>query len=380
MAANRTRKKGLLLSSRTSEILLAVGLAVAIVAGAVAASSAANRSGGPEAELPVSDAKELRLGYFANVTHAPALIGVDKGFFAEELGATDLSTQVFNAGPAAVEALNAGAIDAAFIGPNPAINSYVQSEGRSLRIVSGASSGGAQLVVREGIDSPADLHGATLTTPQLGGTQDVALRVWLKEQGIAIATDGQAGAAINPTENARTLQLFKDGQIDGAWVPEPWASRLVLEAGGKVLVDERDLWPEGQFTTTLLIVGTDFLNRHPEQVKALIAGEQRSVDWLNGTLAADPAAVAEAINAGLEGAHGLPLTDEVVRRSLANITFTLDPHATVLAQLLEDGVTAGTTEQADISTVLDLSILNGLRSREGNPAIPAAGLGKEQGP
>jgi NitT/TauT family transport system substrate-binding protein len=377
VAANRARKKGLLLSSRTSEVLLAVGLAVAIVAGAVAASSAADRRGGHEAEVPVSDAQELRLGYFANVTHAPALIGVDKGFFAEELGGTELSTQVFNAGPAAVEALNAGAIDAAFIGPNPAINSYVQSEGRSLRIVSGASSGGAQLVVREGIDNPEDLHGATLTTPQLGGTQDVALRVWLKEQGTPIAADSQAGVTINPTENAGTLQLFKDGQVDGAWVPEPWASRLVLEAGAKVLVDERDLWPEGQFTTTLLIVGTDFLNRHPEQVKALIVGEQRSVEWLNETLAADPAFVAEAINAGLEDAHGLPLTDEVVRRSLANITFTLDPHAAALAQLLEDGVTAGTTEQADISTILDLSILNGLRSREGNPAVPAAGLGKE---
>ena len=377
MAANRARKKGLLLSSRTSEVLLAVGLAVAIVVGAVAASSAADRRGGHEAVVPVSDAQELRLGYFANVTHAPALIGVDKGFFAEELGGTELSTQVFNAGPAAVEALNAGAIDAAFIGPNPAINSYVQSEGRSLRIVSGASSGGAQLVVREGIDNPEDLHGATLTTPQLGGTQDVALRVWLKEQGTPIAADSQAGVTINPTENAGTLQLFKDGQVDGAWVPEPWASRLVLEAGAKVLVDERDLWPEGQFTTTLLIVGTDFLNRHPEQVKALIVGEQRSVEWLNETLAADPAFVAEAINAGLEDAHGLPLTDEVVRRSLANITFTLDPHAAALAQLLEDGVTAGTTEQADISTILDLSILNGLRSREGNPAVPAAGLGKE---
>jgi NitT/TauT family transport system substrate-binding protein len=381
MTAKKTPRKGLLLQSRTTEIVLALGLAAAIAAGAVAASGAASR--GPQAAADSggttapSAAAELRLGYFGNVTHAPALIGVDRGFFAEALGGTRLSTQVFNAGPAAVEALNAGAIDAAFVGPNPAINSFVQSGGESVRIVAGATSGGAQLVVREGIDTPEELRDRTLTTPQLGGTQDVALRVWLQEHGLQTSTAGAGDVTINPTENAQTLQLFLDGKIDGAWVPEPWASRLVLEGGAKVLVDEKDLWPAGDFTTTLLIVNKDYLDSHPEQVKDLLDGERRSVEWLNSTLETNKGEAAAALNAGLEAAHGKPLAEGVIDRSLANIRFTQDPHATVLAQLLEDGVAAGTTQDADLAGILDLSLLNQVLAETGEEPVSTAGLGAE---
>lgn len=381
MTAKKTLRKGLLLRSRTTEIVLALGLGAAIAAGAVAASSAASR--GPQAAAESggttapSAAAELRLGYFGNVTHAPAVVGVDQGFFAEALGGTKLSTQVFNAGPAAVEALNAGAIDAAFVGPNPAINSFVQSGGESVRIVAGAASGGAQLVVREGIDTPEELRGRTLTTPQLGGTQDVALRVWLQEQGLRTSTAGSGDVTINPTENAQTLQLFLDGKIDGAWVPEPWASRLVLEGGAKVLVDEKDLWPDGDFTTTLLIVNKEYLDSHPEQVKDLVEGERRSVEWLNNTLETSKGEAAAAINAGLEAAPGKPLAEDVIDRSLANVRFTQDPHATVLAQLLEDGVTAGTTQEADLAGILDLSLLNQVLAETGEEPLSTAGLGTE---
>jgi NitT/TauT family transport system substrate-binding protein len=381
MTAEKTPRKGLLLRSRTTEIVLALGLAAAIAAGAVAASSAASRGQQAAADsdgaTAPSTAAELRLGYFGNVTHAPALVGVDRGFFAETLGTTKLSTQVFNAGPAAVEALNAGAIDAAFVGPNPAINSFVQSGGESVRIVAGATSGGAQLVVREGIDTPEDLRGRTLTTPQLGGTQDVALRVWLQEQGLETSTAGSGDVTVNPTENAQTLQLFLDGKIDGAWVPEPWASRLVLEGGAKVLVDEKDLWPDGDFTTTLLIVNNEFLDNHPEQVKDLVEGERRSVEWLNSTLETNKGEAAAAINAGLEAAHGKALAEGVIDRSLANIRFTQDPHATVLAQLLEDGATAGTTQEADLAGILDLSLLNQVLAETGEDPLSTAGLGTE---
>src|SRR4051812_15336048 len=168
------------------------------------------------------DLTELRLGYFANVTHAPALVGLEEGLFADALGDVDVTTQVFNAGPAAIEALTAGAIDATYIGPNPSINTFIQSAGQSARIVAGAATGGAALVVRDGIDSAADLKGTTLATPQLGNTQDVALRSWLADQGYKTDTAGGGDVSITPTENAQTLTLFQQGDIDGAWLPEPW--------------------------------------------------------------------------------------------------------------------------------------------------------------
>ena len=206
-----------------------------------------------------------------------------KGIFAEELGETKLSTQVFNAGPAAIEALYAGAIDATYIGPNPAINAFVKCNGQSVSIIAGAATGGAQLVVKPGINSAADLKGKTLATPQLGNTQDVALRSWLGEQGFKTTTDGGGDVAINPTENAQTLKLFQEGELDGAWLPEPWASRLVLEAGAKVLVDEKDLWDEGRVRDDRADRRKEFLAEHPETVQALLKGHVESVDWLDGS-------------------------------------------------------------------------------------------------
>jgi NitT/TauT family transport system substrate-binding protein len=210
---------------RNRKIGLAIGLVLLVGAGAAAASALPRNGEGPQPAAAASEAPaaELRLGYFGNVTHAPALVGVSQGTIAKSLGETKLSTQVFNAGPAAIEALNAGAIDATYIGPNPAINSYVKSKGESISIIAGAAAGGAQLVVKPEITSAADLKGKTLASPQLGGTQDVALRAWLAKQGYKTNTDGSGDVAINPTENAQTLKLFKDCKLDGAWLPEPSA-------------------------------------------------------------------------------------------------------------------------------------------------------------
>nr|WP_245885620.1 ABC transporter substrate-binding protein [Xylanimonas oleitrophica] len=325
------------------------------------------------AEPGTGPADELRLGYFANVTHAPALVGVAGGYFEEELGGTALSTEVFNAGPAAIEALNAGAVDATFIGPNPAINAFVKSGGQSVRIVAGATSGGAQLVVREGIESAEDLRGTHLATPQLGGTQDVALRAWLTEQGLANDIRGGGDVSVTPTENAQTLTLFQNGQLDGGWLPEPWASRLVLEAGAHVLVDEKDLWPDGRFLTTHLIVRTDFLERHPETVEALLRGELAAID----ALVQDPDGTKVLVNEQIAAAAGRPLPDEVLDRAFANIEFTADPLAATLPTLLADGVTAGTTTDADLTGIYDLRLLNGVLRATGRDPVPAAGLGEE---
>ncbi len=361
---------------------LKIGIAAAVLAliggGAAVASSVNNAAPAATQETAPSGnpAAELKLGYFGNVTHAPALVGVSKGFIADELGSTKLSTQVFNAGPAAIEALNAGAIDATYIGPNPAINSFVKSQGESVNIIAGAAAGGAQLVVKPEINSAADLKGKTLASPQLGGTQDVALRAWLSSQGYKTNVDGSGDVAINPTENAQTLKLFQDGKLDGAWLPEPWASRLVLTAGAKVLVDEKDLWDgslsgkPGEFPTTILIVNQKFAADHPDTVKALLKGHVKSVEWLNAASASEKATV---INAALKEAAGAELKPDVIDRSLKNIVFTVDPLAETYQKLLADGVTAGTTKQADINGIFDLRALNGVS----NGKTSAAGLGKE---
>ncbi|WP_104045786.1 ABC transporter substrate-binding protein [Arthrobacter sp. ZGTC412] len=360
------------------KIGIAAGL-LALIGGGAAVATTFN-SGTPAAvqeTAPAGNAAaELKLGYFGNVTHAPALVGVSQGHIAAELGDTKLTTQMFNAGPAAIEALNAGAIDATYIGPNPAINSFVKSSGESVNIIAGASAGGAQLVVKPEITSAQDLRGKTLASPQLGGTQDVALRAWLTAQGYKTNVDGSGDVAINPTENAQTLKLFQDGKLDGAWLPEPWASRLVLTAGAKVLVDEKDLWDgslsgkPGEFPTTILIVNQKFAADHPDTVKALLKGHVKSVEWLNKAADGEKATV---INAALKEAAGAELKADVIDRSLKNIVFTVDPLAGTYQKLLADGVTAGTTKQADINGIFDLAALNSVSGEK----TSAAGLGKE---
>ena len=361
---------------RAVEAALAIGLVLLIAVGAVVASSVSRNTDAQAATPSPTPAEELKLGYFGNITHAAALVGINQGFLAKELGSTKLSTATFNAGPAAIEALNAGAIDATYIGPNPAINSFVKSGGESVSVIAGAAAGGAQLVVRPDINSAEGLLGKTLASPQLGGTQDVALRAWLGSQGYDTNVDGSGDVASNPTDNAQTLKLFQDGKLDGAWLPEPWASRLVLQAGAKVLVDEKDLWDgsasgkPGEFPTTILIVNKTFAAEHPDTVKALLRGHAKSVAWLNDTPSAEKAAV---INAALQESAGAALPADVIDRSLKNIVFTVDPLAGTYPKLLKDGVEAGTTKQADINGLFDLRALNEVTGK----SISAAGLGQD---
>jgi NitT/TauT family transport system substrate-binding protein len=359
---------------RTVEIVAVAALVALIGAGAAVASvTADNNAARNDAAPQPTAAATLRLGYFGNVTHAPAVAGLQEGLLAKDLGATKLSTQVFNAGPSAIEALNAGAIDAAYLGPNPAINSYVKSGGASIRIIAGATSGGSQLVVKPSITSAAQLRGRVLASPQLGGTQDVALRSWLASQGFKTTPGGSGDVTINPTDNAQTLKLFQDGKLDGAWLPEPWASRLVLQAGARVLVNEAKLWDKGQFSTTVLVVNKSYLDAHPQTVEALLKGHVDSIQWLN-THKAESAAV---INAGLRGAAGKPLAQNVIDRSLTELTFSADPLAATFPELLAHGVAAGVTRQADIKGIFDLGPLNKALTSAGQKPVSAAGLGTE---
>jgi NitT/TauT family transport system substrate-binding protein len=316
-----------------------------------------------------SDTVRLRLGYFPSITHAPALVGVGTGIFERALGEqVTLDTQTFNAGPEAVEALFAGALDATFIGPNPAINAYARSDGEAIRIVSGASSGGAFLVVRPDITAPADLAGATLATPQLGNTQDVALRTWLREQGFAADNAGGGDVSVLPQENAATLDAFKAGEIDGAWVPEPWATRLVQEGGGAVLVDERDLWPDGEYVTTHLIVSTSFLEDHPGVVRNLLYGELEAIEYL----AEEEARAQQVVNDGIEAITDKRLAEDVIAAAWPNLEFTVDPIASSLQKSADDAIAAGLLDEVDLRGIYAVELLNEVLADTG--LAPVAGL------
>ena len=348
------------LSALVSALLLTAGLLSACGAG----------DDGAAAGSP-NEAATLRLAYFPNITHAPALVGVRKGIFAEKLGSgTKLETKTFNAGPEAIEALFSGAIDATYIGPNPAINGWAKSGGTALRIIAGSTSGGAGLVVRDGINAPADLRGKRIATPQLGNTQDVALRSWLKSQGLNADTQGGGDVSILPTANSDTVTSFASGDLDGAWVPEPYLSTLVNKHKGKVLVNEKDLWPGGQFVTTHLIVRTEFLEKYPATVAKLLAGHIAAVDYT----AADPAGAQQAANEQLEALSGKKLDPAVLSAAWANLTYTVDPIAASLQASAQHAQDVGLLDKVDLKGIYDLGPLNDQLKALGRPEVSAGDL------
>jgi len=230
---------------------------------------------------PAQGPVTMRVGYFPNITHSQALIGIARGDFQRVLGQNiTLDVKVFNAGPSVIEAMFAGQLDLSYIGPNPAINGYVKSNGQALRVIAGATSGGAALVVRPdaNITRPEDLAGKKLASPQLGNTQDVALRAYLAAHSLKPTEKGGTVQVI-PTDNPQILDLFRQKQIDGAWVPEPWATRLIVDGGGRLFLDERDLWPNGEFVTAHIIVSTKFLREHPDLVKAWLRAHVEVTQW-----------------------------------------------------------------------------------------------------
>ena len=321
-------------------------------------------SGGDAAAGPTT----VRLGYFPNLTHATALVGVESGTFARALGSDRLKVSTFNAGPAAVEALFSEALDATYIGPNPAVNAYVRSKGEAVRIVSGATSGGAALVVHPSIPDAAGLKGRKIASPQLGGTQDVALRHWLRSQGLKTDVTGGGDVSVVPQENAQSLETFRSGTIDGAWVPEPWATRMVQEGGGKVLVDEASLWPDGRFVTTHLIVRTEFLKRHPDTVRRLLEGQVEADRFVN----ADPAEARRLANQGIEKVTGKKLPEPLIQAAWRNLTFTNDPVASSLPVAAAHATELGLLEKVDLTGIYDLTLLNQVLSAGGAQAVAAA--------
>ncbi|MDQ6698044.1 MAG: ABC transporter substrate-binding protein [Actinomycetota bacterium] len=340
-------------------------VAAFVVVSALALAACGSSSSTTKGASSSTDSVKVRLGYFPNVTHATAIVGVEKGLFAKALGKNKLEPKTFADGTAASEALNAGAIDATYIGSGPAINLFQKSGGKAIRIVSGATSGGASLVVKPSITSAKDLKGKTLSTPKLGNTQDVSLRSWLKKQGYTTTTTGGGDVKIAPQENSQTLDAFKAGTIDGAWVPEPWATRLVVEGGGKVLVDERDLFPNHQFVTTHLIVATKFLDAHPAVVKQLIEGQVAANAYIN----ANAATSQTVVNAAIKKITGKDLKPEVIQRAWKNLEFTNDPIASSLQTAADAATAVKLLDSNDVKGIYDLSILNGILKAKGEPSV-----------
>jgi len=342
--------------------LLAAGVAaVAVLAAAgCSSSSSSNASGGGSSPVV------LRLGFLANITHEPALVGLEKGYFAKQLGKNvTLKTTVFSSGTEETTAILAGQLDAAYVGPNPAINAWQKSNGTALKIISGAASGGASLVVKSGITSAAQLKGKSLATPSLGNTQDVAVRYWLKQHGLTTTPTGGGDVAIKPIKpNSAAVLQFKSGQLDGGWEPEPYATEMVLD-GGKRLVNEASLWPDGKFVTTNLVVTQSFLKAHPSAVNGLLKGQIQANSYINS----NPTGAAQAANAELTELLGKGLPGNVLTESLKFITFTNDPIASSLSTDAQHAVAVGLLKPVNLSGIYDLGPLNKILQADGQPQV-----------
>ncbi len=329
--------------------------------------------------------KTLRVGYFPNINHAQAVIGFGNGDFQKALGNNiKVQTFIFNAGPSAIEALLAKRVDVTYVGSNPAVNGYVVSDGKALRIIAGATSGGASFVVRNdvGINSPKDFAGKKFASPQLGNTQDIALRSYLIKNGFK-TTDQGGNVEVVPVANPDILTLFLKKEIDGAWVPEPWATRLVKEANGKIFVDERNLWPDGKFVTANIAASMDYLKNNPDVVSKLLAAHVNETVWINNHK--DDAV--KAFNVELKKLTGKDIAEDELKQALSRIDFTYDPLKLSLFQSANNaydlGFLAKGKERPDLSGIFDLTILDqvlkskGLKPIEGgqSQASPGGNLG-----
>ncbi|MFL4951295.1 aliphatic sulfonate ABC transporter substrate-binding protein [Streptomyces sp. MMS24-I31] len=314
----------------------------------------------------------VKIGYFGNLTHATALVGVQKGFFQKSLGATRARYQVFNAGPSEIEALNSGSIDIGWLGPSPAINGYTRSDGKNLRIIGGSASGGVKLVVDpKKIKSLQDVKGKKIATPQLGNTQDVAFLNWIAEQGWKVdAQSGKGDVSVVRTDNKVTPDAYRSGSVDGAWVPEPTASKLVAE-GARVLLDESSLWPGKKFVITNIVVSQRFLKAHPAAVEAVLKASAETNKWIK----ANPDAARTAANQQLQADSGKALPADVLDPAWKSIQFTDDPLAATLGTEAQHAVKAGLLQNPKLDGIYDLTLLNKVLKAEGEPTVSDAGLG-----
>jgi len=320
----------------------------------------------PLAAHCADQARELRLGHFPNITHAQAVYARAGGQFEQKTG-VPIKWSSFNAGPTAIEAMFADAIDATFVGPNPALNGFIKSKGEKFVIVAGSASGGSGLVVRRdaGIKTERDFDGKIIATPQLGNTQDVAARVWFAGRGYRFKEKG-GSLTLLPLSNPDQLTLFKKKEIHGAWTVEPWVTRLELEGEGDLFLDEKKLWPDGRYVTTHLIISKKFFANNPQIVRKLLTALVEVTQQIN----ADKAAATRVLNAELKKETGKALPDAVITKAMERVEFTWDPIAASLRKSAEAAYKVGFLKTPpDLTGIYSLGMLNEVLKEKNLPAV-----------
>src|SRR5882724_367277 len=342
-------------------ITAAAAIGAAVLAAGCSSSSPSSSSAGSagSSSSAASGPVTVRLGYLANITHAPALIAVKNGYFTKALGsAGTLKTSVFTSGTQETTAILAGQLDAAYVGPNPAINAWQKSNGTAIKIVSGAATGGASVVVKPSITSAAQLKGQTIASPSLGNTQDVAVRYWLKQQGLATSTTGGGDVSVKPTSpNSAAVLEFKSGQIAGASEPSPYDVQIV-KAGGKVLYTEPGV-------TTVLMVTQSFLSAHPDIVNDLLKAQIQANDFIKSS----PAQAEQVANDQLAAYTGKPIKADILDPAFKEITFTNDPDVASLNDDANQAVSVGLLKQVKLDGIFDLGPLNTLLAASGEAQV-----------
>lgn len=340
-------------------VLLLAGL----VAGGILVSGA---WAAPKGNAPA--AVTMRVAHMPNVTHSPALVGRVGGEFEKAVAPAKVDWKVFNAGPSMIEALFAGELDMAYIGPNPALNGYVKSRGEAVRLVSGVCEGGAALVGRKeaGFLKADDLKGRRIATPQLGNTQDISLRHWITTHGRKTSDKG-GDVTILPMANPDHLTMFLKKEIDGSWTVEPWVSRLVREAGGVILLDERTIWSGGRNPTTVVIVRTEFLQKQPDLVRRWLSAEEDLMGWMK----AHPDSAQARVNRLLDQLTGKPLPPGLIEECWTRLNFASDPCIPAILEGANWARDAGFLkfEGLDLKGLFSVSLLNQVRKERGLPEV-----------
>jgi NitT/TauT family transport system substrate-binding protein len=329
---------------------LGVVLAAVVLAVAGCKKEQAGKQGGG------GEARPLRVGFFPNITHAQALVGNGSGAFQQALPGIEM--KMFNAGPTAMEALTSGSLDASYVGTGPAINTFLKG-GRELRVIAASVDAGAVLVTKTA-RSPAELKGKTLASPQLGNTQDIALRHWLGQQGLKVGQD----VTVTPLSNPDILGLFSNGKIEGAWVPEPWGARMVAEAGGHLLVDERDLWPQRRFHTTVLVTTRQALEQRREQLKKLLRVHvELTRQWQQ-----QPDAFVSRVNQAFGKVTGHPISEPVLKDSFTRLEPAMEAVPDQLQQAAEHARQLGFIPSSDLKGLVDDSLLKEVLAEGAGPS------------
>lgn len=337
---------------------LALALTALLIAGAFAGCSAKNND---------TDASTVRIAYFPNITHSQALTGIEEGTFQKALGnKTKIEWKQFNAGSSEVEGFLAGAIDIGYIGPGPAINAYTKSKG-DVQIIAGATDGGAVLIAKKdsSINSVKDLAGKKVAVPQLGATQDLSLRFLLNENGLKDKSKG-GNVEIVAADNPDIITLISNGHIDAALVPEPWGSRIQKETGAKLVLDNNQIWKNGNYPTAVVVARKEFIKDHPDIVEKFLKTHVELTSFIN----TDTDKAKNEINTEFKTLTKKSLDKDVLDSSFNRLKVTYNPEKSVIKDMIDLSVQAGFIKsKPDDSNLFDLNILNKVLKSNGDKTI-----------